>query len=554
MFRSDRTDMIKSHEETFNRHSLLFVSFVFLFFQINIIKALASGSVLENNLPIVQQTESKSSISLHKEIPSTKKLPNRSSAEVFSEYQDKIEKLAIRCEELGMTLEAQVTRSYLYKEKPYHFTIPILSFKTNSTQLPSDATKNQQSWFSALQRLQKQYADETYAIAQRYGTKKQGFEVVACILQTLFINPDHEQARRFLGYIKYNGEWRSQWEIRKLEKGYVDDPTFGWILQDHIDKYYNGKRFYKNQWISKEEEEKKILGNADGWRIDTEHFSILSRISLERGVEVGRFLEAYYQTWSRLFYPFIGTEKQWAARLYASDAIVSRKHQVILYRNRAEYIRELRKHDKNALQSVGGYFPNLRCIFVYEPESDNEADCFDLFPMLAHEATHQLFNEYNIPNSNKVVRTNSLGKNGNFWVAEGVAITAESFTIDSRKTKAEIGGYKNVFRIQDALDSLFIDKTYIPLRKYTSMTRQSFQEHLDLNLLYSQAAGLSLFLLFYRNGEYCNAYIRYLYLLYQGNDAPDSLERLTGKSFEELDKEYQMFMREIRNAIKEKTP
>lgn len=476
---------------------------------------------------------------------------SRSSADIFAEYQEKLEKLAQKCEERGMTLEAKVTRSYIYHEKPYFFEVPILATKPLNKKLPSDATSDQQSWFSAVQRLKKQYADETFAAAKRLGSKKQGYETVACVLQTLFIDPDHEQARKFLGYSLYNDEWRSQWEIRKLEKGYIDDPSYGWILKEHVDNYHAGKRYYKNKWVSKEEEEKKILASASGWKVETEHFTILSRVSLERGVEIGRFLELYYQAWSRLFYPFIATENQWAARLYANDAIVSKRHQVILYRNRAEYVRELKKHDKHADQSVGGYFPDMRCIFVYEPADEQVNDCFELFPMLAHEATHQLFNECNIPSSTKGKSDYSkLASIANFWVAEGVAITAETFQLDRQTAKAKIGGYQGVFRIQDAIEALFIDKTYLPLRQFAGLSRKAFQAYEDLNLLYSQAAGLSFFLMFYKDGTYCNAYVKYLYMIYQGTDAPDSLERLTGKSFEELDKEYIEFMKDINEKLK----
>ena len=474
----------------------------------------------------------------------------RSAAEIFDEYQSKIEKLAKKCEERGMTLEAKVTRSNIYQKKQFYFVIPLLSNKPGETKLPSDATKEQQSWFEALRRLKVNYADQSFTVAERFGGKKKGHEAVACVLQTLFINPDHEGARKFFGQTLYNGEWRSQWEIKKLENGYVDDPEFGWIVKEYVERYREGKRFYRNQWISVEEENKRISASSSGWKVETEHFSILSRVSLERGVEISRFLETYYQVWLRLFYPFIANENQWAARLYRSEPITSKRHQVILYKDRKEYLRELRKYDKNASQSVGGYFPEMRCIFVYEPDPNDANDCFELFPMLAHEATHQLFYECNIPNSSRAKPDYSnLASNANFWIIEGVAISSESFHFDLPRNKAEIGGYKNVFRMMDALELLFDNKEYIPLRKFAGMSRKEFQSYEDLNFLYSQAAGLTFFLMFYKDGTYRNAYIKYLFLIYQGIDAQDSLERLTGKSFEELDKEYLEFMRTIRDRI-----
>ncbi|MBQ9811941.1 MAG: hypothetical protein IJM54_01390 [Thermoguttaceae bacterium] len=517
------------------------------FFRALLLLVCAFGTALGNELFSQDVAESKTpDASVPVKAATKVEKTDRSSVEIFNEYQQKLENLAKKCEERGMTLEAKVTRSKIYSEKEYFFTVPLLSRKKQLEKLPHDASKEQQSWFAALKRLQERYADETFAVAERQGSKKKGFDVVACVLQTLYVNPDHERARRFLGYSLYNDEWRSQWEIKKLDKGYVDDPTFGWILEDHVERYRAGERYYRNQWISREEEEKKTVASSSGWEVETEHFSILSRVSLERGVEIGRFLESYYQAWSRLFYPFIANENQWTSRLYTGNAIVSKRHKVILYRNRAEYVRELRKHDRNAAVSVGGYFPDLRCIFVYEPDPNDVDDAFELFPMLAHEATHQLFSECNIPNSANAKFDNSkLAIRANFWACEGIAITAETFDVDSTKNLAEMGGCRNVFRIEDALDSLFVDKSYIPLREFAGMSRKAFQAYDDLNLLYSQAAGTAFFLMFYDKGKYCDAFVRYLYAIYQGTDAPDSLERLTGKQFEELDQEYVAFMREI---------
>ena len=492
------------------------------------------------NSNIVESTSSRSKSAK----PTSKS--TRSSAEIFSEYQEKLENLAVKCDKRGMALEAKVTRSLVYRDKPYFFTVHLLPTETREKKLPDDATKDQQNWYSALERLRTQYANETYSVAERLGNQKRGFDVVACVLQTLYIDPDHKEARRFFGYEERDGKWRSQWEMRKLESGMIDDPQFGWLPVAHIENYRKGQRYYHNQWISAEEESKKLLSSASGWKVETEHFSILSRVSLERGVEIGRFLEAYYQAWRQLFYPFIANENQWVARLRTSNPIVAKRHRVILYRNRSEYLRELRKHDENAGKSIGGYYPDLRCIFVYEPDPDNVEDCFNLLPTLAHEATHQLFTECNATSASRnQVKFSDLATSGNFWVAEGVAISAETFHCDFKNCKAEIGGYENVYRIEDALDALFEDDDYIPMRKFAGLSRNEFQSYKDLSLLYSQAAGTAFFLMFYKDGKYSGAYVKYLYELYQGTDSPDSLERLTGKSFEELDEEYKTFMNEI---------
>ena len=219
----------------------------------------------------------------------------RNAEIVFDEYQQRLEDLAKKCDELSMPLEAKVTRSLIYPDNTEIFTIPLLPVQETLRKLPADANKNQRFWFSALNRLRGQYSDEIYSFAEYFGDKKRGYDVVACVLTTLFVNPDHTKARHFFNYTLQDGVWRSRWELQQLEKGLVETPEFGWLPAENVDRYRNGERFYKRQWISSQEEEKRILASASGWRVDTEHFSILSRVSLERGVEIGRLLEAYYQ-------------------------------------------------------------------------------------------------------------------------------------------------------------------------------------------------------------------------------------------------------------------
>lgn len=467
----------------------------------------------------------------------------RTTDVVFQEYQQKLRELADKCEELEMPLEARITRALIYPDSPEFFTVPLLPEKEALKKLPDDASKKQRFWYSALRKLRTQYSDELFAIAQRYGEKKRGYDVVTCVLTTLFVNPDHVQARKFFGYTLKDGHWRNKWQLRQMEKGFVDTPQFGWIPQEDVERYENGKRRYKNQWISAEEEREKVLESASGWRVETEHFSILSRVSLERGVEVGRFLESYYQAWSRLFYRFIAAENQWNSRLYSDNEIVSKRHKVILYRNRDEYVRELKKHDANVTQSVGGYFPSMRCLFVYEPGEDED---FELFPLISHEATHQLFEECSTSSTARGrIDFESRARVANFWATEGIAVYAETFTLDKSRTSATLGGYQDVFRIQCALESLFEEEDYIPLREYASLSREAFQSRRDVSLLYTQAAGLAYFFMHYENGVYRNAFVSYLYNIYQGTDKRDALEQVTGKSFEELDQEYKDFMKTI---------
>ncbi len=479
------------------------------------------------------------------------KTPPRDRAAIFAEYQEKLRANAQKCDERGMTLEGRITRSLLFNDEPYSFTLPTFKAQKNPDALPDDASNEQRSWYAALTRLRRRYANEIFDLAKTCAAEKRGYEAFACAQTALVVDPDHEGARRFFGYAERNNLWRSSFEIERLNKGEVETSRFGWLPPDRVERYEKGERNYRNRWVSEAEEAKKILAGSSGWRVETEHFSILSRVSLERGVEIGRFLETYYQSWLRLYYRFVASEKQWASRFNANGAALAKKHRVILYRNRDEYLRELRKHDENVDASIGWYLPNMRCIFVYEPSPNDEYE-FDLFSLLAHEVTHQLFNECYLATSGRNKPVSQPGRQANFWAVEGVATYMETYA--PTPTNAKLGGVET-YRLQQAIASFFDEKTYIPLRQYVAASRETFQTN-DMPLLqrlYAQATGLTFFFFHHQDGVYRNAFIAYLYAIYQGVDRPDSLEKLTGRTFEELDAEYGKFLQSVRNATAAQT-
>jgi hypothetical protein len=61
--------------------------------------------------------------------------------------------------------------------------------------------------------------------------------------------------------------------------------------------------------------------------------------------------------------------------------------------------------------------------------------------------------------------------------------------------------------------------------------------------LYSQAAGMTHFLMFYEGGRYRDALVAYLSAVYNGQDDLETLSKLTGSSYSELDKQYRAYMR-----------
>lgn len=512
-----------------NRFVLTLVVFSTLFFSDATSPFLAGVQVvgMRNNSSTSNDSKRDAASSGHS------KTTEQNADSILRDYSRELENLAASCDERGMEDEAAYARSLIYPTGQDRFIVPFLPSKALDE--PRDDNEPRRLWRERLNSLRTQYANKAFSRVEHFRQNEQGCDIIGCAYETLWINPDHAEARKILGYSLKDGVWRSQWELTQLAKGLVDSPEFGWIPKSQLERYRAGERFYRQKWITAKEEEENIVTSGSGWLVETEHFSILSRVSLERGVEVGRFLERHYQTLIRLFYRLVATDAQIVARLYSDmTGIQTKRLRVMLFRNRQEYLRET-KDD----QTVGVYVPSLKCLLTYEP---NESARDSLFSTLAHEATHQFFGELSIAALLNKSR-DSIGESANFWVVEGVAVFFETFRINDEQTYATIGGYRDVGRIQRALDSVLVEKTYVPLEKYVRMTRDEFQKSPDVHLLYNQAAGLAFFFLQYQNGKYRNAFLAYLHRVYSGTDAPNTLEETTGKTFAELDAEYASFMR-----------
>ena len=121
-----------------------------------------------------------------------------------------------------------------------------------------------------------------------------------------------------------------------------------------------------------------------------------------------------------------------------------------------------------------------------------------------------------------------MGEGDNFWIIEAVACYMESLQI--RNGYATLGG-ADEGRMPAARHRLLKDNFYCPLAELVALGKQDLQHHTDIARLYSESAGLATFLLS-RHGA---ATVQYLESVYTGNADRDTLARLTGCSYSELD-------------------
>jgi hypothetical protein len=151
---------------------------------------------------------------------------------------------------------------------------------------------------------------------------------------------------------------------------------------------------------------------------------------------------------------------------------------------------------------------------------------------LYHEATHQLFHE-----SRPVAA--QVAQKANAWIVEGIAMYMES--LHDEDGFHVLGGFDDL-RMKAARYRLLNDKFYVPLDEFTGYGFPKLQGDARMATLYSQAAGLTHFLIHYDNGRYRDALVAYLEAIYNGRDDARTLSQRTGTGYAELDRQYRQFM------------
>lgn len=448
--------------------------------------------------------------------------------EQTAKYAEQLAELAAWCDQQGLTEEAKKTRSWLAPHDPHQLYVMILPEAVGRPPLPESTPKNVLQWDSRFTQLRRDQAVALENLARRLVLAQKASLAFDVVMAAIRENPDHDGIRRMLGYQKYRDCWRTQYEVNNLRNGMIWHDKFGWIPRAYVRRYEQGQRFTGGRWVSAEEDAQLHRDIKSGWLIETEHYQIRTNYSLEAGVQLGKKLERLYRVWKQLFIRYYATEEQVTALFSGRSrgrGIVLPRHRVAYFRDRDDYIRYLRPLFPNIDISIGIYMDTARqaCFFAGDDYDERT---------LYHEATHQLFSE------TRSVHPAAASK-GNFWIVEGIAMYMESLRDEG---EYHVLGGRNDIRLQNACYRLLHDSFYVPLDEFCQYNLKKMQEDQRIATLYSQAAGLTHFLIHYDGGRYRDALVAYVEAVYSARDTASTLPRLTGASFSELDRQYRTFI------------
>jgi hypothetical protein len=389
-------------------------------------------------------------------------------------FRGRLQSLAEKCDGLGLVPEAKLTRAWFVPRDPGRRYI-FLPASSDPTQPAAKADDVVQRWHAKFREYRAVQADSLFRIARLALADHQPTHAYQLLHEALRENPDHAELRRVLALPKPDARVAPP----KIESSApkVDHPRLGWKRGQY-------------------------------WRAESAHLRIATNHSAAAAIDLARQLEDVYAVWRQVYFPFWSREAALAARIAGQDDPLgpSRKHDVVLFRNRDEYVARLLPSQPQIGLTLGIYLDEQRAAYLYSADES-------VVPTWRHEIAHQLFQE-------SEQTPPGVGMKSNIWAAEAAALYFESLRkCDGYYT---IGG-KDADRLQFARYRILRGDFVMPMDELAALGRDALQKHAEIRKLYGQSAAIAHLLLDGQQGRHAEGFVDFLGLLYAGRAGPDSL-------------------------------
>ena len=346
------------------------------------------------------------------------------------------------------------------------------------------------------------HADHLLQFARELAEQGLGCAAIQNLNEVLFFDPNHEAARRALGHRIIDVEGRKTWRVKsdrlKIKPATKKHPDFDWPSKQYL-------------------------------VVSTTHFKIASRANEEQTRHLAQQLELWHDVWRQVFFSYVGRAKNITRHIdgVSKPGTRNRKYKVVFFASKQEYVDTLSQIVPGIEVSTGYYDDQQTTSFFYASDDRAIEDTW------RHELTHQLFQE-----SRRSVA--SPFEKQHLWLGEGIAMYFESL-IDNGEYSV-VGGF-DARRLQYARLRRLKEQFRQPLAGLANASKKQFQTMPDLAKVYSQSAGLTHYLMDSEFGAMQEPLIEFLRLSYQGKLKSGTFEKLIGRSFAEIEAEYDQFLR-----------
>ena len=436
-------------------------------------------------------------------------------AELQRTFAESISPLAEECERHGQTDPAQRIRRLMLPFAEQALDVDALP-ETVLAELSPAMPQEELRWQVPLRKLQQVYAADLYLLARRAIREQMPSFAFQRIREAAFHDPDLEAARKILGYVRHEDRWTTPHTALMLHQKQVWRDEFGWLPEAHVARYEQGERFYRGRWMSAEKEAALRAAILNGWTVESDHFKVKSNYSLERAAKLCQALENLHRLFKREYSGLFNTPQQMQALFGNGKPRISNaaKHEVWYFKSADEFNRFI-ANKQPTLKGVNGiYLTDDRRAYFYADPDHPQRNVETMY----HEVTHQLLSEssrFSFP----------IGEERDFWIVEGFACYMESFRDEEGRLTVGDPRHSRTFW---AKQRIVKEDWFIPTAEFTTYGRREFQYGVDIKTLqkyYSQATGLTHFLLHFDGGRYRDGCIEYMAQLY----SPDRRERITNR-------------------------
>jgi len=352
---------------------------------------------------------------------------------------------------------------------------------------------------------------------------------LALVYRALRDDPDHAAARRAAGFEPRAGGWAWPQAARHLDRGEEFDPAFGWLPRGRLARYRAGERHEGGRWITAAEDELRTLPVDRGRRFDSDHWQILSSAPRAAAAALAGRLEETLLIWRQVF-GSLGTDPQ--AGLAARPAPAQDEpFAAVLCADRRQFVAELIPLEPAIERAAGIYWTPTRTAWFFHGPAEGGAAALPRADTVSHEATHQLWLE----TSRDPPASPRAGEHCGFWAIEALACQMES--IRPAPGGWTVGG-RDAGRRPRARELARVGALPATLAEIAALGRGEFQTHPRLEDLYAEVAALADFFLNESAGRYRDAFLDYCDRVYREAVDPDSLARLCGSTYPQLDREF----------------
>ena len=345
------------------------------------------------------------------------------------------------------------------------------------------------------------HAERLFKFAGELASQESGCAAIENLNEVLFFSPDHAAARNALGHrvIEVEGEktWRVKSDRLRIKPATKPHPDFNWPAKHYL-------------------------------AVSTTHFQIASKADEDQTLHLAKQLELWHDVWRQVFFSYVDRAKNVERRMQGKSkpGNRNRKYKIVFFADKQDYVTTLSRVVPGIEVSTGYYDDQQKTSYFYADDDRSIEDTW------RHELTHQLFQE-----SRRSVA--SPFENEHLWLGEGIAMYFESLV--DHGDYAVVGGF-DARRLQYARLRRLKERFLMPLSDLATASKKQFQSVDDLAKVYSQSAGMTHYLMDSNFGSMREPLIEFLRLSYQGKLKKGSFEKLIGKSFDEIENQYDQFL------------